>query len=55
MSFGMNVFLTAVIALLTVGLSLWSRSPIHADQVWLVMMIAAGTIASIWFFPRAGF
>jgi hypothetical protein len=55
MSWAMKVFFTAIIALLAAGLSLWSVSPVHADQVWLVVVIAAGMIAVIWTFPRAGF
>ena len=46
---------TALIILLAAGLSLSSSSPIRADQVWPVLAIAAGTIAVMWMFPRAGF
>jgi hypothetical protein len=55
MSWAMKVFFTAVIALLAAGLSLWKGSPVHADQIWLVIAIAAGTIAVIWTFRKAGF
>jgi len=51
----MNVFFTAVIVLLAAGLSLWSGSPIRADQVWVVLTISAVAIAVIWTFPKAGF
>jgi hypothetical protein len=55
MTLAMKVFFTAVIALLVAGLSLWSGSPVHADQIWLVVAIAVGMIAVIWTFPKAGF
>ena len=55
MSWAMKVFFTAVIALLAAGLSLWSGSPVRADQIWLVIVIAAGMIAVIWTFRKAGF
>jgi len=55
MTFAMKIFFTAVIALLAAGLSLWSGSPVRADQTWLVVAIAVGMIAVIWMFPKAGF
>ena len=54
MPVAMNVFFTAVIVLLAAGLSLWSGSPVRADQVWLVLTIAIGTIVVIWVYPKAG-
>jgi hypothetical protein len=55
MTWAMKVFFTAVIVLLAAALSLWNGSPVHADQIWLVIAIAAGMIAVIWTFPKAGF
>jgi hypothetical protein len=55
MSIAMKVFFTAVLALLAGLLSLWGGSPVRADQIWLVLVIAAVMIAVIWTFPRAGF
>ena len=55
MSPAMKFSLSAILALIAAALSLWSGSPIHADQVWLVVAIAALTIAVIWMFPKAGF
>ena len=55
MSTAMKVGFTAIIVLLAAALSLWSGSPVHADQLWLVVAIAVGMIAVMWTFPRAGF
>jgi hypothetical protein len=55
MTWAMKVFFTAVIVVLAAALSLWSGSPVHADQIWLVVVIAIGMIAVIWTFPKAGF
>ena len=55
MSLAMKVFFTAVIVALAAIVSLWSGSPVRADQVWLVLAIAAGTVTVIWTFPKAGF
>ena len=51
----MKVGFTAIIALLAAVFSLWSGSPVNTDQIWLVLAIAAGMIAVMWAFPRAGF
>lgn len=55
MSLAMKLFFTAVIVALAAVVSLWSGSPLRADLVWLVLAIAAGTIAVIWAFRKAGF
>jgi hypothetical protein len=55
MSLAMKVLFTALIAALAAALSLWSGSPLRADQVWIVVTIAAGMIAVMWTFPKAGF
>lgn len=55
MTLAMKSLFTAIIALLAAGLSLWSGSPLHADQVWLVVAIATVMVAVIWLFPKAGF
>jgi len=34
---------------------LWSGSPVRADQLWLLIAIAAGSIVMMWTFPKAGF
>ncbi len=55
MSTAMKIGFTVIIALLALGLSLWGGSPVRADQVWLVVAIAAGMITVMWTFPKAGF
>jgi hypothetical protein len=55
MSLAMKIFFTAVIVALAAIVSLWSGSPVHPDQIWIVLVIAAGTIAVIWMFRKAGF
>lgn len=55
MTTAMKVGFTAIIVLLAAALSLWSGSPVRPDQLWLVVVIAAGMIAVMWTFPRAGF
>jgi hypothetical protein len=55
MTTAMKISLTAVIALLAAILSLWSGSPVRADQIWLVVAIAAGMVVVMWTFPKAGF
>lgn len=55
MSLAMKVFFTAIIAALAAVFSLWSGSPVRADQVWLLLAIAAGMVVVIWTFPKAGF
>jgi hypothetical protein len=55
MSLAMKAFFTAVIVALVGAFSLWSGSPVRADHVWIMLAIAAGMIAVIWTFPKAGF
>lgn len=55
MSLAMKIGFTTIIALLAAALSLWTGSPVRPDQVWLVVVIAAGMIAVMWTFPKAGF
>jgi hypothetical protein len=55
MTTAMKVGFTAIIVLLVAVLSLWSASPVRSDQMWLVVVIAAGAIAVMWTFPKAGF
>ena len=55
MSTAMKIFFTAILMVLAAAVSLWSGSPVRADQIWLVIVIAAGMIAVIWTFPKAGF
>lgn len=55
MTTAMKIGFTAIIALLAAALSLWGGSPVRPDQVWLVVAIAAGMIAVMWTFPKAGF
>jgi hypothetical protein len=55
MTIAMKIFFTAVLVALAAVVSLWSGSPVRADQIWLVVVIAAGMIAVIWTFPKAGF
>jgi hypothetical protein len=43
---GLTVAITALAATMT----LWG--PVHADQRWLVIAIAAFTIVTLWGFPR---
>ena len=55
MSLAMKVFFTAIIAALAAAFSQWSGSPVRADQIWLLLAIAAGMVVVIWTFPKAGF
>lgn len=55
MSIAMKIGFTAIILMLVSVLSLWSGSPVHTDQIWFVIAIAAGMIAVMWTFPKAGF
>jgi hypothetical protein len=55
MSIAMKIFFTAILVALAAAVSLWSGSPVRADQTWLVVVIAVGVIAVIWTFPKAGF